>query len=57
MQDYAEAYRDFSLEAFEHRVFGRPVAEGLNACELCCDRWAGDARVAVEFVARDFSRP
>lgn len=56
MQDYAEAYCEFSLATFERRVFGRPAAEGLNACELCCDRWAGNDDVALEFVAKDFAR-
>ena len=29
---------------------------GVNAAQACCDRWADEERVALEFVARDFSR-
>ena len=33
-----------------------PIGEGVNAAVACCDDWAKDARVALEFVAKDFSR-
>ncbi len=56
MRDYGAAYGDFSLAALERRVLERGLEAGVNAAQACCDRWADESRVALEFVARDFSR-
>jgi acetyl-CoA synthetase len=37
--DYAEVYAGFDLAAAE-RMLSRPLAEGVNVCVECCDRWA-----------------
>ena len=55
MRDYAAAYREFSLAALETRVFGSANPAGLNVADLCCDRWADGDRVALNFLAKDFS--
>jgi acetyl-CoA synthetase len=36
---YQEIYGTFDLAAAE-KALSRPLAEGLNACFECCDRWA-----------------
>jgi acetyl-CoA synthetase len=56
MRDYETAYRDFSLASLERQVLHGHLADGVNACVACCDRWARDGRVALDWVARDFSR-
>ena len=56
MRDYQTAYRDFSLASLERQVLQGRLADGVNACVACCDRWVGDGRVALDWVARDFSR-
>jgi acetyl-CoA synthetase len=56
MRDYATAYREFSVAELERRVLGQRLDEGLNVAVACCDRWADEDRVALEFVARDFTR-
>jgi acyl-CoA synthetase (AMP-forming)/AMP-acid ligase II len=37
----------------ERRVLKGRLAEGLNACFECCDRWSGDGRLALEWISRD----
>ena len=56
MRDYQAAYREFSVEKLEREVLQGSLAEGLNACVECCDRWAGDNSVALEWVGRDETR-
>ena len=56
MRDYETAYREFSLPALARRVLAQGLDAPLNACVACCGRWAEEGRVALEFVARDFSR-
>ncbi len=56
MRDYQTAYREFSLSDLERRVLPQGLAAGVNAAQACCDRWADEGRVALEFLARDFSR-
>jgi acetyl-CoA synthetase len=56
MCDYEAAYRDFSLVALERQVLQGSLAKGLNACVECCDRWVAEERVALDWVARDFSK-
>jgi acetyl-CoA synthetase len=54
MLSYAAAYRGFSLADLETRLYG-PSTGALNAAELCCDRWARDGRVALNFVDKGFA--
>ena len=56
MRDYDAAYREFSVEALERQVLQGSLAGGLNACVECCDRWADEGRVALNWIGRDFSR-
>lgn len=56
MRDYETAYREFSVSALERQVLAQGLEAGANAAQACCDRWADQGRVALEFVARDFSR-
>jgi acetyl-CoA synthetase len=56
MRDYETAYRDFSLAALEQEILHGSFAEGVNACVECCDRWAADDRVALDWFGRDFSQ-
>jgi acetyl-CoA synthetase len=56
MRDYQTAARDFSPASLELQVLQGRLADGVNACVACCDRWTGDGRVALDWVARDFSR-
>src|SRR5436305_10503911 len=55
MRDHATAYREFSLAALEREILQGNTAEGLNACVECCDRWAEDGRVALDWIGRDFA--
>ena len=56
MRDYQAAYREFSVEKLEREVLQGSLADGLNACVECCDRWASDNRVALEWIGRDETR-
>ncbi len=49
MRDYAEAVRNFSFEALERRTLSGSLAGGVNACVECCDRWARNGAVALEW--------
>jgi acetyl-CoA synthetase len=53
MRAYSEAYDNFSIEALERRVLHGSLSGGLNACLECCDRWAADGRVALEWFGAD----
>jgi acetyl-CoA synthetase len=55
MRDYEAVYRDFSLPALEREILSGSLANGLNAGVECCDRWAGNGRVALDWVSRDFA--
>jgi acetyl-CoA synthetase len=56
MRDYQSAYREFSVAKLEREVLQGRLADGLNACVECCDRWARDSRVALEWIGRDETR-
>ena len=49
MRDYAEAVKNFSAAELERKVLHGSLANGVNACVECCDRWASDGRVALEW--------
>ena len=56
MRDYADAYREFSMADLERRALGQSLDGELNVAVACCDCWADEGRVALNFVAKDFSR-
>jgi acetyl-CoA synthetase len=56
MRDYGTAYRSFSLAALELQILQGSLADGVNACVECCDRWVENGQVALDWFGRDFSR-
>lgn len=56
MRDYRAAYDGFSLAALERETLQGSLAQGLNACIECCDRWAEEGRLALDWSAADFTR-
>ncbi|MCC2102048.1 MAG: AMP-binding protein, partial [Hyphomicrobiales bacterium] len=56
MRDYAEAVRNFSFEALERRTISGSLKDGLNPCVECCDRWAKDGRIALEWYGANGER-
>jgi acetyl-CoA synthetase len=56
MRNYAEAKANFSKDALERATLQGTLAGGLNACIECCDRWAKDGRIALEFFGADGRR-
>ena len=55
MRDYREAYDSFSIDALEREILTGSLCSGLNACIECCDRWAGENRVALHWTRQDFT--
>ena len=49
MRDYFKAVKNFSAAELEKKVLLGGLATGINACIECCDRWADDAAVALEW--------
>jgi len=49
MRDYGEVVSDFSAADLEKKVLRGSLATGVNACVECCDRWAKDGAVALEW--------
>jgi acetyl-CoA synthetase len=49
MRDYFEAVRNFSAVELEKQVLQGSLSAGVNACVECCDRWAKDGAVALEW--------
>jgi len=56
MQDHPTARPGVALEAFEQVMFAGLDAPGMNACVVCCDRWAEGNRVALEWFDRDHNQ-
>ncbi len=56
MYDYRTAYREISVASAEGDLLRGRLATGLNAAIECCDRWAEDDRIALEWVGREFQR-
>jgi hypothetical protein len=54
MRECHTAYQDFSTDCWSNAFSRVGLAEKLNACFECCDRWSGDGRVALEWISRDF---
>ena len=49
MGDYFDAVNSFSAPALEKKVLQGSLSNGVNACIECCDRWAKDGGVALEW--------
>jgi acetyl-CoA synthetase len=49
MRDYFETVKNFSAADLERRVLAGSLADGINACVECCDRWAKDGAIALEW--------
>ena len=56
MRDYQTAHRTTSLESAEKELLQGGLNTGINAAIECCDRWASDDRVALEWIGRDMQR-
>jgi acetyl-CoA synthetase len=56
VRDYQDAYDSFSIDALERQTLSGSLSGGLNACIECCDRWAADDRVALEWFGADGER-
>ncbi len=52
MRDYAEAVRNFSATDLERRTLAGSLGDGVNACVECCDRWAKNGAIALEWCGR-----
>src|SRR5674476_11064 len=48
MRDYFETVKNFSAADVERRVLAGSLADGVNACVECCNRWAKDGAIALE---------
>jgi hypothetical protein len=56
MRDYQTAYREMSVASAEKDLLHGRLGEGLNAAIECCDRWARDGRIVLEWIGRDMER-
>lgn len=56
MRNYETVYRDMSVAAAERDLLQGRLETGLNAAIECCDRWAAEGRVALEWIGRDMQR-
>ena len=52
LPDYTEFYRAFDPASLD-QFFSGSFDDGINACVECCDRWAGEGRVAFYFERMD----
>jgi acetyl-CoA synthetase len=56
MPDYFEAVKNFSAADLERRVLAGSLNDGVNACVECCDRWAKDGAIALEWYGANGER-
>ena len=56
MRDYFEAVKSFSAADLERRVLAGSLTDGVNACVECCDRWARDGAIALEWYGANGQR-
>jgi len=56
MRDYFEAIQNFSVAELEKSVLNGSLSAGLNACVECCDRWAGNGAIALEWYGTSDAR-
>jgi acetyl-CoA synthetase len=56
MRDYFDTVKNFSAAELEKEVLQGSLSQGLNACVECCDRWAKDGAVALEWYGANGER-
>jgi acetyl-CoA synthetase len=56
MRDYFEAVKDFSAADLERRTLAGSLSEGVNACIECCDGWAKNGAIALEWYGANGGR-
>jgi acetyl-CoA synthetase len=56
MRDYFDTVKNFSAAELEKRILQGSLSSGLNACVECCDRWAKDGAVALEWYGANGER-
>ncbi len=56
MRDYFEAVNNFSAAELEKDVLQGSLSTGVNACVECCDRWAEDGAIALEWYGASGAR-
>jgi acetyl-CoA synthetase len=56
MRDYFETVKNFSAADLGRRVLAGSLADGVNACVECCDRWAKDGAIALEWYGANGQR-
>jgi acetyl-CoA synthetase len=49
MRDYFETVRNFSAADLERRTLAGSLCDGVNTCVECCDRWAKNGAIALEW--------
>jgi hypothetical protein len=56
MLSYQDAYRALSIPKLARDVLSGSLDGGTNAAIECCDRWADDGRVAINWISRNFAK-
>jgi acetyl-CoA synthetase len=56
MRDYFDTVKNFSAADLERRVLAGSLRDGVNACVECCDRWAKDGAIALEWYGANGER-
>src|ERR1019366_7074114 len=56
MRNYFETVKIFSAADLERRVLTGSLNDGVNACVECCDRWANDGAIALEWYGANGQR-
>jgi acetyl-CoA synthetase len=56
MRDYFETVKNFSAADLERRVLAGSLADGVNVCVECCDRWTKDSAIALEWYGANGQR-
>ncbi len=56
MRDYFATVKNFSAADLERRVLAGSLVHGVNACVECCDRWAKDGAIALEWYSANGER-
>src|ERR1700753_4233585 len=56
MRDYFGTVNSFAAADLERRVLAGSLAHGVNACVECCDRWAKDDAIALNWYGANGER-
>ena len=56
MRDYFETVKNFSAADLERRTLAGSLSDGVNACIECCDRWAKNGTIALEWYGANGER-